>query len=48
MNNPLELDSVISSTQDILAQLLVLDRGDVTEHSSIVDDLSAEDRKSVV
>ncbi|WP_256233492.1 acyl carrier protein, partial [Pseudomonas sp. GTC 16482] len=42
MNNPLELDSVISSTQDILAQLLVLDRGDVTEHSSIVDDLSAD------
>ena len=35
-------DSVISSTQEILAQLLVLDRGDVTEHSSIVDDLSAD------
>ncbi|WP_238066113.1 acyl carrier protein [Pseudomonas shirazica] len=42
MNNPLELDSVISSTQEILAQLLVLDRVDVAEHSSIVDDLGAD------
>lgn len=42
MNNPLELDSVINSTREILAQLLVMEMDDVAEHSSIVDDLSAD------
>lgn len=42
MNNPLDLDSVITTTREILAQLLVMDAADVNEHSSIVEDLSAD------
>ncbi|CAD5378314.1 Acyl carrier protein [Pseudomonas sp. OF001] len=42
MNNPLELESVIASTREILAQLLVLDIEDIEADSSIVEDLSAD------
>lgn len=42
MNNPLELESVIASTREILAQLLVLDFEDIEADSSLVDDLSAD------
>lgn len=42
MNNPLELESVIVSTREILAQLLVMDVCAVDEHSSVVEDLSAD------
>ncbi|KMT53987.1 acyl carrier protein [Pseudomonas fildesensis] len=42
MNNPLDLDSVITTTREILAQLLVMDVADVDEHSSIVKDLNAD------
>lgn len=42
MNNPLELESVITSTREILAQLLVMEVDAIDEHSSIVEDLSAD------
>lgn len=42
MNNPLELESVITTTREILAQLLVMDLVEVTAHSSLVEDLSAD------
>lgn len=42
MNNPLELDVVLASTREILAQLLVLDIDDIDADSSVVDDLSAD------
>ncbi|WP_263138708.1 acyl carrier protein [Pseudomonas sp. RIT-PI-AD] len=42
MNNPLDLDSVIASTREILAQLLVIDVDDIEANSSIVEDLSAD------
>ncbi|WP_330210773.1 acyl carrier protein [Pseudomonas sp. AM4(2022)] len=42
MNNPLDLNSVITTTQEILAQLLVMDIADVNEHSSILEDLGAD------
>ncbi|WP_458725757.1 acyl carrier protein [Pseudomonas mandelii] len=42
MNNPLELENVIVSTREILAQLLVMSVDDIDENSSIVEDLSAD------
>ncbi len=42
MNNPLDLNSVITTTREILAQLLVMDLTEVNEHSSIVEDLNAD------
>lgn len=42
MNNPLELENVIASTREILAQLLVMSADDIDENSSIVEDLSAD------
>ena len=42
MKNPLDLEDVITTTREILAQLLVMDAADVNEHSSIVEDLSAD------
>lgn len=42
MNNPLELDAVLASTREILAQLLVLDVEDIDADNSVVEDLSAD------
>jgi acyl carrier protein len=42
MNNPVELDAVIASAREILAQLLVIDAADVAPDSSLVEDLSAD------
>lgn len=42
MNNPLELDAVLISTRQILAQLLVLDVEDIDAGNSVVEDLSAD------
>lgn len=42
MNNPLDLNSVITTTREILARLLVMDLTEVNEHSSIVEDLNAD------
>jgi len=42
MNNPLELESVIATTREILAQLLVIEVAQVDEDSSIVEDLNAD------
>ncbi|SEK24462.1 acyl carrier protein [Atopomonas hussainii] len=42
MNNPLDLNAVITSTRSILAQLLALDLDEVEADHRIVDDLSAD------
>lgn len=42
MNNPLDLESVITSTREILAQLLVMDANEIEDDSSIVEDLGAD------
>lgn len=42
MNNPMELESVIASTREILAQLLVMEVEDINAESSLVEDLSAD------
>ena len=42
MNNPLDLEHVVASTREILAQLLVMDANDIEENSSIVEDLGAD------
>ncbi|NQD92485.1 acyl carrier protein [Pseudomonas sp. CrR25] len=42
MNNPVELDAVIASAREILAQLLVVDAADIAPDSSLIEDLSAD------
>ncbi|WP_079202755.1 acyl carrier protein [Pseudomonas sp. CC6-YY-74] len=42
MNNPVELDVVIASAREILAQLLVIDTADIAPDSSLIEDLSAD------
>lgn len=42
MNNPLELEQVIMSVREILAQLLVLELDEIDADSSIVEDLGAD------
>lgn len=42
MNNPIELDDVIASARDILAQLLVIDAAAIDADNSIIEDLSAD------
>lgn len=42
MKNPLDLEDVITTTREILAQLLVMDVTAIDKHSSLVEDLSAD------
>lgn len=42
MNNPLNLDEIITGTREILAQLLVLDIAEISEDASVTDDLGAD------
>lgn len=42
MNNPLELEHVVQSVREILAQLLVLELDEIEADSSIVEDLGAD------
>ncbi|PWB35346.1 acyl carrier protein [Pseudomonas sp. SDI] len=42
MNNPLELEQVVLSVRDILAQLLVLDADEISADSAIVEELGAD------
>ena len=42
MNNPVELNEVIVSAREILAQLLAIDAADIAPDSSLVEDLSAD------